>query len=534
MPPVLRGLRERLRFRASADWIGWPLVLFVVASAYLSSFATHRDVNADEGWQLDCALRILDGQIQHRDFESVYTAGRHYLFAGLLAVSGKSLLAVRLAFCVLLGIGVALVFSVGRRLMPAWLALLAAGLVLAVPGPWHKVFYSLILLLGVYMLMRWWETGRPRWLALTGVVGGLGAWFRQDNGLFVLVMGLALIVLDALALRGRGPGPRQRLAEAAALLTPAAGLLLGVFGFFAYYGAGSALLEQCFGVALGENAPRSGVAFDALDLDLPGLGPIPSRVVALLPFVMPLLALPVLVWAAVCALRRRAIDLPGAVLFCLALCCLLASLQVFRMDVLLRFLQSGALAYLLGLSLVWRVATSRSVRPWLGRAILVVGVALPVALTAMALLDRSSYRLPAEYSGSIAVRFDRREPLDIRGVEFGISSRWSNPLRRLTQFVEENTEPGDQLLVLGKPSSLYFLTDRLSPLPIIRPFDRAVERAGREDVEQTLLDSSCCFVVEDLSFTRRRGKGWRRFVKRHCKLVGRVGKLIRVWEIDRQ
>ncbi|MBW2278174.1 MAG: hypothetical protein JRF63_11820 [Deltaproteobacteria bacterium] len=521
-----RGFLEIVRFRPAAEWIGWPLLLFVITSCYLASYATHRDLTADEGWQLDCALRILDGQIQHRDFGSVYTAGRHYLFAGLLAVTGKSLLAIRLTFCLLFGISVGLVFAVGRRLMPVSLAGFAAFLVMVVPGPWHKAFYSLILLLGVYALMRWRESGLNKWLVVTGVVGGLGAWFRQDNGLFVLIVGLALIVLWALARRGSegSGGARRVLVEVASLLLPAVCLLLGVFAFFAFQGAGSALLTQVFGVAIGENAPRSGVAFDALELAIPGL----------LPFVMPLLSLPVLVWSAFSAWRRRALDDAAAIRFCLALCCLFAGLQVFRFDVLLRFLQSGPLVYLLGLALAWRLAAALSARPWASRVVVAIGVALPLLLSAMALFDRSSYRMPVEYSGTIAVRFERREPVDIRGVEFQITPRWANQLRRLTQFVEDSTEPGEPLLVLGKPSSLYFLTDRLSPLSIIRPFDRVVARAGRREIEQTLLDSSCRFVVEDLSFTRRRGKGWRRFIKRHGKLVGRVGKLIRVWEIERQ
>ena len=130
-----------------ADWIGWPILLGIAAFAWYASYCRHGDLLQDEGWQLDSALRILGGQLQHRDFHSIYPAGRHYLIAASLALFDESLLAVRLHWCLLDAVSVMLVLAIGRRLMPPGLALAAALTAVALPGPWHKVYYALIPLL---------------------------------------------------------------------------------------------------------------------------------------------------------------------------------------------------------------------------------------------------------------------------------------------------------------------------------------------------------------------------------------------------
>lgn len=533
MSEARSGDRTRPRFPPRVEWIGWPLVVTAAAFALFASYATHRDLNTDEGWQLECASRILDGQLQHRDFESVYTAGRHYLFAGLLAITGKSFFAFRLLLCLLGAVNVGLVFAIGRRLMPVGLALGAAVLTALVPGPWHKFFFSLILLVGIYTIARWLETGRVRWLALTGLAGGIGTWFRQDNGLFVLVVALALIAVGAIARRGadRGRELRRGLAEVAWLLVPAAVVLLAGFAFFALKGAGWALLSQCFGVAVGENAPKGGVLLEVLRLTIGGLGPISSHVVALLPWIAVLLPMPVILRVGLRALRRHPLDRAEALRFCVALGCLLVAPQVFRRDVLLRFVQCGTLFYLLWFALGWQLIARVASRPWLRRGIALVALALPTALAAMVLFAPRSHRMTVEYTGTAAVRFQRRVPFEVRGTTFFFTARRANELKRLVQFIEDTTSPEDPLLVLGQPSGIYFLTGRRSPLPLIRPTDHAVKRFGRRSIERAIFDSECCYVIADRGFIRRGGRGWRRFIKRHCKLVGPVGKRYKVWEI---
>jgi hypothetical protein len=526
--PGLRNLRV-----PDAAWIGWPLGLAAVALGYFASYALYRDVNPDEGWQLDSAMRILAGQVQHRDFSSIYPPGRHYLFAGVLALTGKSLLAFRLLLCALGACSVGLVFVIGRRLVPPGLALAAALTVMLVPGPWHKFFYALVPLAGLYPLVRWRETDRPGWLALTGLAAGIGTWFRQDTGLLVLIAGLALVALDAIARRHQGIGVRARRAarDAAWLLAPAVALLVAGFALFAANDAGGALLSQVFGAAVGDGTPRERFLMQVLVFDIEGLGPIASRVVAFLCWLPLLLALPVLLRAVWTAGRGREIDTRDATLFCLSLCCLLAANQVLRFDPLLRFLQCGPLVFPLWFAAGWSLVRRFDRRPWLRRGLTLPLLVLPLALVSMVWFEPQSYRMPPEYTGTIAVRFERRVPFEVQGTTFHFRQWRANALRRLSKFVEENTAAGDPILVLGQPSCLYYLSERLSPLPIIRVGDGVVARFGREEIERAVLESGCRFVVADRRFLRNRGKGWRGFLKRHCKLVGPVGKQFRVWEV---
>jgi hypothetical protein len=253
--------------------------------------------------------------------------------------------------------------------------------------------------------------------------------------------------------------------------------------------------------------------------------------VALLCWLPPVLAVPVLVNRVRAAWRGRAVDPRAATGFCLALCCLFAANQVLRFDPLLRFLQCGPLVFPLWFAVGWAVVERLRGRAVVRRVLVALTIVLPLALACLVVVEKSSYRLPVEYTGSIAVRLERRVPFDVRGTEFQFKPRRANALGRLTRFVDGNTDPGDPILVLGEPSCLYFLTGRQSPLPLVRVADPVVERFGREVIERTVIESSCRFVIADRRFLRGRGRGWRRFLDEHCKIVGPVGKRFRVWEV---
>jgi hypothetical protein len=516
-----------------AAWIGWPLGLFLVALGYFASYAAYGDLIEDEGWQLHSTMRILAGEVQHRDFSSIYPFGRHYLFAGVLALFDESLLAFRMIFCVLNAVVVALVFAVARRLAPVGLALAAALVTLVVPGPWHKVFYTLVPLIGILLIIRWRETERRRWLGLAGLATGIGFWFRQDTGLFLIAASLALLGLIALSERAAGLARNARRAavDAAWLLLPVAAVSIAVVGYFAFHGAAVAMLSQIFGAAVGEGAPKGWAMSQAIRMSIRDLGPITTHAVALLCWLPFLLALPVLVRSGIVAVHRRAIGPAEAGLFLLALSGLFAANQVFRFDVLFRFLQCGALIYPLWFAAGWLLISRAGDRRLVRYALGVATVALPLALVAMVLFARQSHRLPIEYGGTIATRFERSTPFEVRGTTFYFSPRRANELRRMLKFAHDNTAPGEPILVLGQPGALHYLADRPSPLPLIRVSNFVVNRLGRERIEQAVLNSGCRYLFTDKHFLGRGGSGWQGFLGRNCKRVGPIGKRFRVWEI---
>jgi hypothetical protein len=158
----------------------------------------------DEGYFIQQAVRVLDGQIPYRDFQSLYTPGLAYLHAAVFGwVGGPFVLAPRAlslaarAALALLLFGIARPLVVRRPLLAALPSLFVlVGLddapVLWEPHPgWLSTLFA--------VLAAWCLSHQPtpRWLAATGLAAGMSYVFKQNTGVFIL----AAIVLWAAAAR---------------------------------------------------------------------------------------------------------------------------------------------------------------------------------------------------------------------------------------------------------------------------------------------------------------------------------------------
>jgi len=525
--------------------------LFAIAFGYYTSYASHGNIVPDEAWLLDGCMRVLDGQVPHRDFSNIYAPARYYLFGAVFGLTEGSLLAIRLTWCLLCAGVVALTFLVARRMMPAGFALAAAGAALVLPGPWHKTLYSLVPLLALYPVARWLETGHRRWLIAAGLAGSVGTWLRQDVGLFVLLTAGSLIVLAALgrllSLRrgaaggdaGQGGGAaslyggigraglaRTAAGDALALTLPAVLVFGAGLALLAAAGAAGDFLQQAFVQSMSEGSPRGRLLLQALGFGIRGFSPPAAQIVALLCWIPPLLAVPALVLAGRRALAGQAGAADG-LLWCVGLCGLAACNQVLRRDVLIRFLQCAPFVILL-----WFTAGGvlyRRVRPGAGgraatirRAAALALVLVPVAaLAAYVHGSGENRKLPVEYTGSLATRWHRAAPFQVRGRTYYFSEQSLNNTEQLLRFLEEHTRPGEPFLVLGKPASLYYLTGRISPLPAIRVGDSAIRPQGPERVHRAALRSGLRYVIAEHRFVRGRGRLWQGFLNEHGQVVAR-------------
>ena len=104
-------------------------------------------INDDEGYMLGGVTRILDGQVPYRDFHHTYAPGRFYLVAALFRLFGEDLLVVRALWVVLRVAVVLLAWAAARRLLPRPEAAAVALMLIVAPGPWHKSFFHLFLII---------------------------------------------------------------------------------------------------------------------------------------------------------------------------------------------------------------------------------------------------------------------------------------------------------------------------------------------------------------------------------------------------
>ncbi len=484
-------------------------MLALAAAATYGGYAAYGNIHQDEGWLLESSLRVARGEVPHRDFVSIYPAGRFYLFAAVLELFEGELLAVRATWCILRGAVVGLVFALGRRMMPAPFAAAAAVLAWLLPGPWHKTFFALVPLATLAALAAWAGDRRRGWLWLAGALAGVGAWFRHDVGVISFGAAGALVMASWWCERGQ---PRRATAwalDTLAVTVSGAGLVaVGFVAIAAAAGAGE-VAEQLVARAWRESAP-----------------PITAggRTIALLPWSALALAVALLVQVA----RRVGggrWDVPTALTGAVALVAVVTVNQSFRYPEAIRFLQGGPVFYLL-----WCVAAAGAWRrfgdaPMLRTAVVVIAAGIP-AIGAAAVLAGAPVGLPIEYTGTIAVGWERTQPyVTSTGSTIYVSPEWARSVDFVQRTTAVHLQPGAPLAVIGRPSAAYFLLHRRNPSRLIRFADAAATAAEREAALATLV-RECPVVIADGLLLRRRGAWWRRALQRHYAPIERLGPLV--------
>ncbi len=183
----------------------------------------------DEGFALFDSMRVFHGDAPYKDFWGIYPPGQFYAIAGIYKLFGTNLLPTRIYDTLvrfLLVIGVYLVTKKITSYPLALLAALIAGLILASAGFYsYAVFPALCL--GVWAIWGWLkfaETGKNRWLPVTGIILGVAAAFRWDIGIYaaisIMVGGYLYLLACAAAERNSGASAKRSVVTFKRLLSP--------------------------------------------------------------------------------------------------------------------------------------------------------------------------------------------------------------------------------------------------------------------------------------------------------------------------
>ncbi len=153
-------------------------------------------VPADDGTLAQSALRVLHGQLPHKDFGEIYTGGLSFIHALAFRAFGVNLMSLRLCvFIFFLAWLPAVYFIAGRFVSP-----ISAGLITllavswsypnypaAMPS-WYNLFFATF---GAAALLRYLDVRKHRWLFIAGVCGGaslvikvIGAYYVAGAFLF--------------------------------------------------------------------------------------------------------------------------------------------------------------------------------------------------------------------------------------------------------------------------------------------------------------------------------------------------------------
>lgn len=177
-------------------------LLFVISFSYFQYGYRYFDLGTyhyDEGIVAYGALRILDGNIPYRDFWTLYAPGEFYLLAGIFKIFGISLNITRLFAITVLSLTVCSIYLLIKKLCSRVFGVLAfllsliwlkSYMVYNRPGQLTMLFFILC----SFSLINFINSGRNKWLIITGILSGVIGLFRQDFGFYIFVS-IFLVIL---------------------------------------------------------------------------------------------------------------------------------------------------------------------------------------------------------------------------------------------------------------------------------------------------------------------------------------------------
>lgn len=176
-------------------WGGFSL-LYLALAAYFWSFSRYGLNIWDEGGYANGTLRTLNGERALVDFNpNGYLPGRYWYGVLFFKLFGVDIQSLRIGIVLITPPMVLMVYSIGRKIMPAGFALLAAFCMLSAPSMYYNRFYTFFVVLNLYLITNFLE---KRTLAsLVGLGAGifLSAFFKFEVTLFSTLVTLVVLAL---------------------------------------------------------------------------------------------------------------------------------------------------------------------------------------------------------------------------------------------------------------------------------------------------------------------------------------------------
>ena len=270
-----RALSVEPRSSEASPDLEWPSPAVVVPILVLLGvlvsiwFAPYRIPPNDEGAVLTQAARILRGEIYYIDLDAYPFPLAPYLLAGAMAIAGEDIAVGRsLGSAVFIGIVLAL-YAIALPLLGRVRAALLGLLLLSfkfIAWPaltsffyWDLAFCAACF--AVALLIRHPFRGATRGLALAGVLSGIALLSKQSLGIYLALTASLLLLFPELLLGITRQRARDRWREVAVYV---AGLVLALFpmlAYFSYHGALGGMIYSGLIRPFVSYLPTSGIDF---------------------------------------------------------------------------------------------------------------------------------------------------------------------------------------------------------------------------------------------------------------------------------
>ena len=184
-------------------------VVFGVAGIYAGFHIGRGWAPSDDGALSQSALRVMQGQLPHRDFAEIYTGGLSFIHALAFRAFGVNLMSLRICVFLFFLAWVPALYYIALRFTNA----IAAGTVTllavawsypnypaAMPS-WYNLFFATF---GAAALLRYLEVKTRRWLFVAGVCGGVSILIKVIGAYYVAGILLFLAFLEQSENSGEG------------------------------------------------------------------------------------------------------------------------------------------------------------------------------------------------------------------------------------------------------------------------------------------------------------------------------------------
>jgi len=175
-----------------------PLVLACLLMVYLLPQIYDGWIPHDQGALAQSAERVLNGELPHRDFRTIYTGGLSYLHALSFLAFGVKMCSMRLVFAIFAFLFAAVFLWLCRKLAAPDLAALCMLTAVAWSLPnyfesmpsWYNLFFATFAIAAIFVFI---DTRRLSWLMFAGVLGGLSVLFKVTG--FYLIASVLLFLM---------------------------------------------------------------------------------------------------------------------------------------------------------------------------------------------------------------------------------------------------------------------------------------------------------------------------------------------------
>ena len=189
---------------AAQGWlVRWTVlaVVLAVAGIYAGFHISRGWAPSDDGTLSQSALRVMQGQLPHRDFREIYTGGLSFIHALAYRAFGVNLMSLRICVFLFFLAWLPVVYYIALRFTSAIGAgaITLLGVAWSYPNypaampSWYNLFFATF---GAAALLRYLEARTRRWLFVAGLCGGVSILIKVIGAYYVAGVLLFLAFLE--------------------------------------------------------------------------------------------------------------------------------------------------------------------------------------------------------------------------------------------------------------------------------------------------------------------------------------------------